>query len=144
MSNLIDKFLEKNGTDLAAPACIYEGKVVSRGALLRAVCDFTATLHQRGVKPGDVVGLSLGQHPGHLAMMLALARLGAVSVPVHPRTPMRAKLALLRRMGASRVIVQSLAPAAEGEEAAPAPAIEGLEVWPLADLQPKEGEARAD
>lgn len=144
MSNLIDKFLEKNGTDLAAPACIYEGKVVSRGALLRAVCDFTASLHQRGVKPGDVVGLSLGQHPGHLAMMLALARLGAVSVPVHPRTPMRAKLALLRRMGASRVIVQSLAPAAEGEEAVTAPAIEGLEVWPLADLQPKEGEAKAD
>ena len=144
MSNLIDKYLEKNATDLAAPACIHEGKVVSRGALLRAVCDFTAALHQRGVKPGDVVGLSLGQHPGHLAMILALARVGAVSVPVHPRTPMRAKLALLRQMGATRVIVQSLAPTTEGEEAAPAPAIEGLEVLPLADLQPKEGEARAD
>lgn len=143
MSNLIDEFLKKNATDLAAPACIHEGKVVSRGAFLRAVCDFTQALHLKGVQPGDVVGLSLGQHPGHLAMILALARLGAVSVPVHPRTPMRAKLALLRRMGASRVIVQSLAPAAEGETATP-PAVEGLEVIALADLQPKEGETRQD
>ena len=144
MNNLIDKFLEKNATDLAAPACIHDGKVVSRGAFLRAVCDFTAALHQKGVQPGDVVGLSLGQHPGHLAMILALARLGAVSVPVHPRTAMRVKLALLRRMGATRVIVQSLGPAAEAEDAAPPPAIEGLEVITLADLQPKEGEARSD
>ncbi len=144
MTNLIDKFLEKNTTDLAAPACIHDGKVVSRGAFLRAVCDFTAALHQRGVKPGDVVGLSLGQHPGHLAMILALARLGAVSVPVHPRTAMRAKLALLRRMGATRVVVQSLATAAEGDEPAPAPAFDGLEVLTLAELQPQQGQARPD
>lgn len=144
MNNLIDKFLEKNTTDLAAPACIHEGKVVSRGAFLRAVCDFTAALHQRGVQPGDVVGLSLGQHPGHLAMILALARLGAVSVPVHPRSPMRAKLALLRRMGATRVVVQSLAAAPEAKDVPPPPPIEGLEVIALSDLQPKAGDARAD
>lgn len=144
MTNLIDKFLENNTTDLAAPACIHEGKVVSRGAFLRAVCDFTAALHARGVQPGDVVGLSLGQHPGHLAMMLALARLGAVSVPVHPRTPMRGKLALLRRMGATRVVVQRAAAQGEGDAPAPAPAFDGLEVLSLADLQPKQGEARAD
>jgi len=107
------------------------------------VCDFTAALHQRGVQPGDVVGLSLGQHPGHLAMILALARLGAVSLPVHPNTPMRAKLALLRRMGATRVIVQRLAEASEAKDDAPLPAIEGLELIALADLQPPEGEARA-
>jgi len=142
MNNLIDKFLEKNATDLAAPACIHDGKVVSRGAFLRAVCDFTATLHQRGVQPGDVVGLSLGQHPGHLAMILALARLGAVSVPVHPRSPMRAKLGLLRRMGATRVIVQSLPKATEGQEAVPTPAIDGLEVIALPELQPKDAETR--
>ena len=141
MNNLIDKFLEKNATDLAAPACIHEGKVVSRGAFLRAVCDFTAALQLRGVQPGDVVGLSLGQHPGHLAMILALARLGAVSLPVHPRSPMRAKLALLRRMGATRVIVQSLAPTSETQNAPPP--IEGLEVIALPDLQLKEGDARA-
>ena len=143
MSNLIEKFLEKNGANLAAPACIHDGKLVSRGAFLRAVCDFTAALSQKGVKPGDVVGLSLGQHPGHLAMILAIARLGAVSLPVHPRSPMPAKLGLLKRMGATRVVVQSLPPAKEGAEATPA-AVDGLEVIALADLQPKEGEARPD
>ncbi len=147
MSNLIDKYLEKNATNLAAPACIHEGKAISRGALLRAVCDFTAALHHRGVQPGDVVGLSLGQHPGHLAMILALARLGAVSLPVHPRTPMRAKLALLKRMGASRVIVQRLAGSdagqAESPQVRPVSDVQGLEVISLADLQPQEGQSRS-
>lgn len=147
MSNLIDKYLEKNTQNLAAPACVFEGKVISRGALLRAVCDFTAALHQRGVQPGEVIGLSLGQHPGHLAMILALARLGAVTLPVHPRTPMRAKRALLERMGASRVIVQRLAAPAEGQTpgaAAPAVAdVDGLDVISLADLQPQEGQTRS-
>ena len=135
MSNLIDKFLENNATDLARPVCIHDGKVVARGALLRAVYDFSVALHDKGVKPGDVVGLALGQHPGHLAMMLALARLGAVSLPVHPRTEPRAGRALLRRFGASRVIVQT-APPADGSAEAAAPKGD-LEVIPLADLRPK-------
>lgn len=146
MSNLIDKYLEKNTQNLSAPACIYEGKVISRGALLRAVCDFTAALYQRGVKPGEVIGLSLGQHPGHLAMILALARLGAVSLPLHPRTPMRAKRALLKRMGATRVIVQRLAaPPSEqvdATEVQPVSGVDGLEVISLSDLQPHEGQVR--
>lgn len=137
MINLIDKFLEHNASNLAAPSCIYEGRVVTRGAFLRAVCDFTRALNQRGVKPGDVVGLSLGQHPGHLALMLALARLGAISLPVHPRSEPRARLALLRRYGATRVIVQSQPPREAGVASPPVP--EGLDVISLADLQAKEG-----
>jgi acyl-coenzyme A synthetase/AMP-(fatty) acid ligase len=137
--NLIDRFLVFNNQDLAAPSCIYEGKVVTRGAFLRTVCDFTQALMDRGVQPGDVVGLSLGQHPGHLAMILAVARLGAVSLPIHPGMAPRARVAQLRRMGASRVIVQAKGPDAGDAPAAPGP--QGIEVIALGSLQvvPKEG-----
>lgn len=132
--NLIDKFLVCNNQDLAAPSCIYEGKVITRGAFLRAVCDFTQALHARGVQPGNVVGLSLGQHPGHLAMILALARLGAVSLPVHPKMAPAAKVAQLRRMNATRVIVQARPSEASGDSPQSDP--DGIEVIALGSLKP--------
>lgn len=138
--NLIDQFLAFNAQDLASPSCIFEGKVITRGAFLRAVCDFTETLHARGVKPGDVVGLSLGQHPGHLAMILALARLGAVSLPVHTGMAPRAKWAQLSQMNATRVIVQAkeIEPSDDPDKKSP----EGIEMIALGSLQPKQEAGR--
>jgi acyl-coenzyme A synthetase/AMP-(fatty) acid ligase len=138
--NLIDRFLVFNGQDLASPSCIHEGKVITRGAFLRAVCDFSEALHARGVQPGDVVGLSLGQHPGHLAMILALARLGAVSLPIHPNMAPRAKLAQLRRMNASRVIVQAKQPETSDDSVKRGP--EGIEVIALSSLKPSQETGR--
>lgn len=138
--NLIDQFLVFNNQDLAAPSCIYDGKVITRGAFLRAVCDFAEALHARGVQPGDVVGLSLGQHPGHLAMILALARLGAVSLPIHTNMAPRAKLALLRRMHATRVIVQAKQPEASTDSAKSGP--DGIEVIALGSLKPSQETGR--
>ena len=44
-----------------------------------------AYLYERGIRAGDRVGLALKEHPCHLVLHYALARLGAVLVPVDQR-----------------------------------------------------------
>ncbi len=41
-------------------------------------------LAARGIKKGDRVAVMARNHPGHVLMLLALARLGAIMVPVNP------------------------------------------------------------
>ena len=43
-----------------------------------------AVLHARGVKPGDRVGVMSPNHPASVFVLFALARLGAIMVPVNP------------------------------------------------------------
>lgn len=134
--NLIDKFQEVMANNLAAPACIYNGKVMSRAQFYHMVCQFSLALHQRGVKEGDTVGVSLNHSPAHLAVLLAVARLGAISLPVHPRTPPAGKLRLLKQFGANRVITMKV-PEPSEDTAKKTP--QGIELIGLADLKP-EGE----
>ena len=131
--NLIDKFLSVVQSNPAAPACIYEGRAMSRAQLHQMVCHFARALHARGVGEGETVGVSLNHSPAHLALIVALARLGAISLPVHPRTAPAGKLRLMRQFGARRVITIK-APQAAGE-ATPAPA--GIEVIGLDELKPQ-------
>ncbi len=57
-----------------------------------------------GIRHGDVVGLSLDQSPVHIIAMLALARLGAVSVPVHPMLPPAHKAMLVSKYGIGCIV----------------------------------------
>lgn len=61
-------------------------------------------LHERGIRPGDVIGLSLDQSPLHCVAMLALARLGAVSIPVHPLFPQALKVRLVAKYGIRAIV----------------------------------------
>lgn len=58
------------------------GRVVTYGGLRDLVWRAAAALRARGVAPGDVVGVGLADTAEHLAMMLAVARLGAVLLPI--------------------------------------------------------------
>ena len=83
----------------SAPAFLSRDGVLSYGdfrALLEAV---TAEMSKHGVRAGDVVGLSMGQSPLHCAALLALARLGAVSVAVHPEFPMSTRERIVAKFG---------------------------------------------
>ena len=126
--NLIDKYLEAVSGNLGAPACIFDGKVMSHAQLHHMVCRFALALHERGIQPGETVGLSLAHSPAHLAAILAIARLGAISLPVHPRTPPRNKIRLLKQFGARRVVTMPVSPAAaEGKEPPPGIELIGLD-----------------
>ena len=46
---------------------------------------YAAYLHERGIRSGDRVGLALKEHPSHLILHYALARIGAVILPLDQR-----------------------------------------------------------
>ncbi|MCT2583535.1 class I adenylate-forming enzyme family protein [Actinophytocola gossypii] len=70
-------------------------------ALARAVA---GTLLARGAGPGVPVAVVLGSTPAHLAVLVALSRLGAVAVPLDPTRPERELRDLVRRAGATLVV----------------------------------------
>jgi acyl-coenzyme A synthetase/AMP-(fatty) acid ligase len=124
---LLDKYLETTSGNLGAPACIFDGKVMSRAQFLNMVCQFALALHERGIRPGETVGVSLTHSPAHLALILALARLGAISLPVHPRSPPRSKMRLMKQFGARRVVTVP-PPANAPENRTPSPDIEVIRI----------------
>jgi acyl-coenzyme A synthetase/AMP-(fatty) acid ligase len=114
--NIIDKFLEISSVNPAFPFCIFKGQVITRGLFYQLTCKVALELHQRGIGPGDVVGVSMDHSPMHLATLLALARLGAVTLPVHPSTAAPVKTRLMARYGAKRLICNSNTPDLPGIE----------------------------
>jgi acyl-coenzyme A synthetase/AMP-(fatty) acid ligase len=130
---LIDKFLSVMQVSPAAPACIYQGRVMNRAQLHQMVCHFAQALHECGVSEGETVGVSLNHSPAHLAVIVALARLGAISLPLHPSTPPAGKLRLMKQFGSKRAITMKPEQAATGSLQAPA----GIDVIGLDELNPK-------
>ncbi len=83
-------------------------------ALMYAV---TKALHGQGLRAGDVVGVSMGQTPLHCAALLALARLGALSVAVHPELSEPLRALTIAQFGVSRIVTQNAAPGVAGTAA---------------------------
>lgn len=67
------------------PAILYQGQCVSYAELWRAIESVAAFLSDAGVVRGDRVGLSMKDHPPHLIAHFAVARLGAIIVPIDHR-----------------------------------------------------------
>ncbi len=122
--NLVDKFLQIVDSNPAAPACLFNNQVISRGMLHQWVCRIAIDLHAKGIGAGAVVGVSMDHSPTHLAALLALARLGAVSLPVHPTTARAAQRRLMQHYGASQLLC----------EKTPSP-MTGIELIELAKLE---------
>ena len=81
---LIERLERAIGLSPDAPAFITGDEVLtyrSLGALLSATARH---LHGQGVRPGEVVALTMSQSTLHCIVFFALARLGAVSVSVSP------------------------------------------------------------
>ena len=83
----------------SAPAFLSRDGVLSYGDFRELLEAVTAEMRKQGVLAGDVVGLSMGQSPLHCAALLALARLGAVSVAVHPEFPMSTRERIVAKFG---------------------------------------------
>jgi crotonobetaine/carnitine-CoA ligase len=63
---------------------VYEQRTVSYAELRQRVGRAAVLLQQRGVTAGDRVGVMSTNHPSSVVLLLALARIGAVMVPVNP------------------------------------------------------------
>lgn len=98
-ASLIDRIMEAGSRNPAAAAFIYQGRIITYKHL-RAFISVTARmLHDRGIKPNDIVGLTMGQSPLHCIALLALARLGAISVPLSPSLAINVQMGLINRYG---------------------------------------------
>lgn len=101
--NVAAAFIRSAKRNPAASALILRDRTVSYQELLAAVHVVADTLIQNDIHAGDVVGMSMAQTPLHLVSLLALAYIGAVSVPVHAMIPEDR-----RRLAATRYGIKAL------------------------------------
>ncbi len=87
-----------------AAAIITDQQVINYAELKRCVSILAKHFHGQGVLLGQVVGVSMLQHPLHLMTLLALAQVGAVSLPLHPAIPPERRLLAAQRFGATCVV----------------------------------------
>jgi len=92
------------------PALIGPRVALTHAELERCVGRAAADLEARGVRPGDVVGVSMETSPLQLVTILALARAGACSVHVSPAHPRAIKEALVAQFSVAAVVCEPGAP----------------------------------
>lgn len=90
-SNLADLLTRQAELRPAAGALLHRGHTISFAQLEEAVWRATAWFAARGVRPGNIAGLSLSNELGLIVAMLALARMGATvfSQPAGQPAPLR-------------------------------------------------------
>lgn len=80
----IPRLLERRAqSDGLATFCVFEDRTVTFGWLNDAVTRVARELRNLGIRPGDLVGVMLPNHPEHIATMLALIKSGAIWVPIN-------------------------------------------------------------
>ena len=78
----IKKIIEAANKNPAQVAFVFQDKCMTYGQFLSFFALVTKRLAEAGIKEGDCVGVSMDQSPLHLATMLGISRLGAISVPL--------------------------------------------------------------
>ncbi|HEX4326766.1 MAG TPA: AMP-binding protein [Burkholderiales bacterium] len=81
---LADAFASRLAAHPDKPFYLYEGHARSWAQFDAEVARTATLLAARGVKAGDRVGIMARNHPAHVLLLFALARLAAVMVPVNP------------------------------------------------------------
>lgn len=101
---LLDRIRRTAEANPAAPAFIFQGGILTRGQVLALWHETTRLLRERGIRAGDAVGLSMARWPMHCVALLALARLGAVSIPLAPGMSAAERAAVISRFGIRAIV----------------------------------------
>lgn len=101
---LIDRILGWVEQRPDAPAMVWNDQPVSYRLLFAYLSNAVRHLHRQGIGRGLTVGLAMSQGPLHLVTLLALARLGALIVPVSPFLRPDDRVDLFRKCGIRTVI----------------------------------------
>lgn len=102
--NIVSKMREAASRNPSSPAFIYQNQLITYGQLDSYVRSAARIFHGRGIKPGDAVVLLMMQSPVYCIAMLALADIGAVSVPLNPAASADAKENIRKRYGVKAVV----------------------------------------
>lgn len=88
----------------AKPAIRFHDNVITYASLWRDIEALAGNLEQLGIRAGQRVGLALKDHPPHVIAHYAVARLGAVILPLDHRWTMREKRATATAFKAAVVL----------------------------------------
>jgi acyl-coenzyme A synthetase/AMP-(fatty) acid ligase len=88
--NIVEPFFRRALMQPDAPALISGDRVVTYGRLMNDVITVADRLCEEGVRPKDVVALVAVDLLPHVLFTLAIARVGAISVPVWNDGPLKA------------------------------------------------------
>src|SRR5581483_10298961 len=78
-------FIESRAKAIGSHEClVFAGQSFSYEGFAREVRRAAALFAARGVRSGDRVGIMMENHPSFAISFLALARIGAIMVPVNP------------------------------------------------------------
>jgi acyl-CoA synthetase (AMP-forming)/AMP-acid ligase II len=102
--NVAQLVLERARLRPASPAIITHEQVITYGRLGVAVGVVARHLREHGVTPGQIIGVSMGQNALHVITLLALAQIGAVSLPLHVAIPQARRLLAAERFGVDFVV----------------------------------------
>src|SRR5262245_4212568 len=70
--------------DAARPFLVFQGRTCSYGQALERARAVSQSLLDRGVSKGDRVAIMAANSDNYVLLLLALARIGAIAVPVNP------------------------------------------------------------
>lgn len=112
--NITDLISQQARVTPAADAIVHDAGVISFAELEARVARYAARLVKAGVKPGNPVGISVDSAPEILTLALALARMGAVSVPLSPKRSAATRTKECAQFGVSAVIAEDRGYAIEG------------------------------
>ncbi|MCC6532462.1 MAG: AMP-binding protein [Burkholderiales bacterium] len=106
------------------PCLLFEGRTWSWAELGKAIADTAAMLHERGIAKGDRVGMMAVNSPVQPVLLFALARIGAILVPVNPEFGVAEARYVLHHAGVSAVVcsrdkLEVVTAAIQGVERAP-------------------------
>ena len=89
--------------DAARPCILFNDKTWTWVAFVEAVGKTAGMLAARGIRHGDRVAVMAGNSDAHVRMLFALARLGAIMVPVNPEYGVEEARYVLNHAGVSAV-----------------------------------------
>lgn len=99
----MDLFLDRIRSAMAKhrhePAFLSDSGSITYGDMRALIGSAMRNLDARGVRPGSVVALTMSQSPLHVIAFIALARLGAVTLPAAPVRGLAHNGALHQRFG---------------------------------------------
>jgi len=147
--NLADAITQQARARPHAVAIIQpRGPILHYAELERAVRRTAQRFRREGIAPGDVVGVAMRNEPLHILVLLALARLGAVSIAVMPQLAAELRADIVKRFEVKAIVSDPKAPPVDGcarieadpqwlepgGEAAPAPegGFDGSKTWRIA------------
>src|SRR6266404_5178036 len=102
--NVADTISHWSAERADAIAVIEGGRSISYQAFDAAIWRAASWFKGRGIRPGDIVGISLPSSVLHLLTVYALARLGAVQISLAPDQPLALRQSLIEFFGVSTII----------------------------------------